>query len=62
MHPPELLNEMMKMKKAYLIPEVETLEFNTAIGLLAGSVPGEEGGENSGTEYKSDEGLDDILG
>jgi hypothetical protein len=55
-------NELKKMKKTYLIPEVEVLEFIPAVSLLAGSIPGEEGGENSGKEYKTDEGLDDILG
>lgn len=49
------------MKKNYLNPEIEIIELET-VGFLANSVPGEEGGENSGKEYNSDEGLDDILG
>ena len=50
------------MKKTYLIPETEIVETLTSGCLLAGSIPGEEGGENAGTEYTSDDGLDDILG
>lgn len=49
-------------KKFYVTPEVDVVELNLQGCILAGSIPGEEGGENSGTEYTSDEGLDDILG
>ncbi len=49
-------------KKFYVMPKEDVVELNLQDYLLAGSIPGEEGGENPGTEYKTDEGLDDILG
>jgi hypothetical protein len=52
-------------KKFYVTPEENVIELNLQSCILAGSgpeIPGEEGGENSGKEYTSDEGLDDILG
>lgn len=58
-------NEKKEMKKIYLNPENEVVTLNTGCALLAGSgayVPGEEGGEMSGDEKTSDEGLDDLLG
>lgn len=52
------------MKKVYLNPENVVLSLNLNGSLLVGSafVPGEEGGENSGKETTTDEGLDDLLG
>lgn len=52
------------MKKNYLNPEIDVVTIEVANTLLSGSgfVPGEEGGENSGQEKTTDEGLDDLLG
>ena len=52
------------MKKVYLNPVTEVVSLNLKGNLLVGSsfVPGEEGGENSGKETTTDEGLDDLLG
>jgi len=50
------------MKKIYLNPEIEVVKLNNLNTLLVGSIPGEEGGENSGEEKKDDTGLDEILG
>lgn len=36
------------MKKVYLNPEIEVVELNMVNNLLAGSVPGAEGGDGDG--------------
>ena len=59
------IKKLIMEKKFYVTPEENVIELNLQSCILAGSdpeIPGEEGGENSGKEYTSDEGLDDILG
>lgn len=43
-----------KMKKTYFAPEVEVIELMAQVALLAGSVPGAEGGGDDGGSTPED--------